>query len=502
MLLFSTVLDINSKMTRESFMELIVEWNANTPHDENRIPDLVWNGEKSHRWGSENLWLAVEDYPQQSTVAVRFEKRTPDGVVWDTDYVMNFRNMKLAIRLDRSYTEDALTTNGKFSAPHFITLLIDKGYLKDDGDLPLLYKTIGIGEENIGIIADLINGKTHYKYPVVYVSKTYNNDNPVDVDLLAKRLKGIAHVLVENDKSTTMTLKDMCDSKNEYLGAVGIYYPNRVIPERRFIYRRDAGVDDYMLERIIRTVLQYSNSQMVDNLFTWQGVNNALLLDRVTVQSQERQKAESAWREAEQRASSIEENLSDEEEKIRQKVYQELKAEFDDLLTIADEDAKKLREQITELTNANESLRFENDGLRAKISNSDSLPLLMSGTEYDLYPGEIKDLVLYTLSEGLKAMPEDSRRQDVVADIISCNDYQELTEKRIEELKRLLKTYDGMSSKLRQDLEACGFEIKEDGKHYKLLYYGDARYSEIMSKTPSDHRTGKISAMKLIRVAF
>ncbi len=502
MLLFSTVLDINSKMTRESFMDLIVEWNANTPHDENRIPGFVWNGEKNYRWGNENLWLAVKDYPQQSTIAVRFEKRTEDGVVWDTDYIMNFRNMRLAIRLDRSYTEDALSTNGKFSAPHFITLLINKGYLKADGELPIQYKPICINEENLGLIANLINGNKHYKYPVVYVSRTYRNESPVDVDLLAKRLKGIAHVLFEEDKSTSLMLKDMCDSKNEYLGAVGIYYPNQIIPERRFLYRRDAGHDDFMLERIISTVLQYSNSQMVDNLFTWQGVNNALLLDSVEVQNQARQKAEIAWKDAEQRAADIAENLSEEEERIRLKVYKELKAEFDDLLLIADEDAQKLKEQITELTNANESLRFENEGLRAKISSSDSIPLLMSGSEYDFYQGEIKDLILYTLSEALKSMPEDSRRHDVVEDIINNNDYQGLTEKRIDELKRLLKTYDGMPARLKQDLEACGFEILDDGKHYKLLYYGDARYSEIMSKTPSDWRTGKISAMKLIRVAY
>ena len=45
-----------------------------------------------------------------------------DGTIWDTDYVMNFNTHKLAIRLERSYHEDSLRTDAKFSAPYFISL--------------------------------------------------------------------------------------------------------------------------------------------------------------------------------------------------------------------------------------------------------------------------------------------------------------------------------------------------------------------------------------------
>ncbi len=502
MLLFSTVLEINSKMTRDNFMELIVEWNANTPHAENKISGLAWNGKTSYRWGADNLWLAVEEYAKQSTLAVRYEKKERSGIVWDTDYVMNFRNMKMAIRLDRSFTEDALLSDNKFSAPHFITLLIDKGYIKDDGVLPITYKPVEITEENLELVSDVINGKKHYKFPVVYVSKTYYNENPIDVEILSKRLKGIAHVLVQQDKSTGLTLKDMCNSENEYYGAVGIYFPNQAVPKRKFLYRRSSGYDNFMMDRIVQSVSQYNNAQMTDSLFTWQGVNNALLIDRVNMQSQERQKAEAAWKEAEKRASELSETLTDEEARIRKEAYQEAKAEADALLQSFDEDMEKLKDQIAELSKSNEALRYENDGLRAKLDNSDNLPLIYYGSEHDFYQGEIKDLVLSTLKEALKSLPEQSRRRDVVKDIVDSNNYQKLSESRAEDIKRLLKGYDGMPARLKQDLESYGFEVNEDGKHYKLLYYGDGRYSDILSKTPSDWRTGKTSAQKLIKIAF
>ncbi|MCI6067128.1 MAG: hypothetical protein MR707_02700 [Galactobacillus timonensis] len=58
--------------------------------------------------------------------------------MWDTDYVMNFNERKMAIRLDRSYYAEALMSSMRFSTPHFITLLIENGYVADDGNLPLL----------------------------------------------------------------------------------------------------------------------------------------------------------------------------------------------------------------------------------------------------------------------------------------------------------------------------------------------------------------------------
>ena len=38
---------------------------------------------------------------------------------------------------------------------------------------------------------------------------------------------------------------------------------------------------------------------------------------------------------------------------------------------------------------------------------------------------------------------------------------------------------------------ALGMEFKDEGKHYKMIYYGDGRYAVSMSKTPSDWRTGR-----------
>ena len=69
--------------------------------------------------------MAIDEYRNGNIVAVRYEKREADGAIWDTDYVMNFASMKMAIRLERSFTQDAVVMNRKFATPHIITLLIE-----------------------------------------------------------------------------------------------------------------------------------------------------------------------------------------------------------------------------------------------------------------------------------------------------------------------------------------------------------------------------------------
>ena len=96
------------------------------------------------------------DYPEKQIMAVRHEKITEDAVVWDTDYVVNFQEQYISIRLDRTYREDALVMNGGFSTPHFITLLIEGGYLADDSNLPVLRTPTEITDQDCEMIAKVV----------------------------------------------------------------------------------------------------------------------------------------------------------------------------------------------------------------------------------------------------------------------------------------------------------------------------------------------------------
>lgn len=460
MVLYSTMLDIDDSLTKEKFVQLVIKWNQESRHEENVIPGLEWDGKTMNkRYGSDECWLEIEEYRNGNTVAVRYEKVEDNGRIWNTDYVMNFDEMKMHIRLDRSFEGEANDLDFTFSTPYFLTLLIDEGYLKDDEDLPVAKIPVYITDANVDMLVRIINGESLYRLPVVYVSRTVYDQEPVDVNKLSNRLKGVAHVLVQQDRDSDKKIRELTDDNNEYFGAVGIYYPNKSARSRRFLYRNNSMPDRIMLEKIIRRVMLYCNCQQIDGSYTWDGVMNSISRDRLISQRQERVQAETE----------------------RDQLYDE----FDDEL-------KQSQKRIDALMRENNALRAENAGLNNKLSEIDEKPVIIMGNEEDLYPGEIREIILSILDEELKnRVQEGSRRRDVLSDIVKNNDYKGVYKDKKKEIQKILGNYCGMSTKVRKALQDFGFQIEEDGKHYRLTYFGDERYKTTLAKTPSDNRGGQ-----------
>lgn len=490
MLLFSTVLPIRDSFTPEDFIRLVIEWNQNSPHEENVIRGIEWDGRsRDVRFGDDRLWLEIQEYGERNIIAVRFEKTGTKGAVWDTDYVMNFDDMRMSIQLDRSFLAEALTVDPKFSTPHFITFLSNAGCLDDDGDLPTTREPIYIDKGNLGFLGGVVNGTARHQLPVVYISKTPDNSDPVDVMMLAGRLKGVAHVLVEKGRWLNNDIRVLCGDKNEYNGAVGIYFPNPVFKNKRFHPRAYEGADEILLDKIVCSVINYAIIQKVDPLYTWQGVNNAILRDRCVRRGSDLVEME--------RAKRMAEIAKDEAEREMERANKE-KDEAERLVDSTDEEISELNRRIENLTRENERLVAENMGLRSKISGMDAKPLLYFGGEDEFFPGEIKDIVLSVLDDAANKRGK-GRSSDVLADIVRSNDYQRLLEQRIKELKVEMKDYSKMTGAKRQFLEQLGFIIEDGGKHYRLTYYGDPRYNTTLSKSGSDNRAGLNATTTIIR---
>lgn len=471
MLLFTTMLDVNEKLTKEAFINLVIEWNNTAKYKANIIPNVAWNGEDSIRYGNEKLWMDIKVF--DDIIAVRYEKIGEGHIIWDTDYVLNTKTKKLAIRLDRSYTDDASISTSNFSTPHFITLLIENGYLKKDGKLSVGREAINVTEAVLPGVAGIINKKVKVKLPIVLVSKTKANENPVDVGLLASRLKGVAHVLVLSDKKLSRILKLQYKLNLETNGDIGIYFPEETIKHRSYPYRRNFDIDARLLERVVHIVVRYSVAHNFKPLYTWQGVSNAILARNVEVQRIERMTAE--------------------------KILTADKDEAYKLLDAFDDDMNKLQKQVEELSRANEVLSIENQGLRNKLSGNDNEPVLYLGDEEELFPGEIKDILLATINEALDKLPKDRRRYHVLNDILESNEYKDLLGERQKEVKSIFKGYKLINGTMKQRLMDLGFEITDDGKHYKMTYFGDSRYMATVAKTPSDNRSGSNIASVICR---
>ena len=329
MLVFSTILNISPDMSKKDFVETVIRWVNTNPRPINRIPGLTWNGSFNGHYGDENLWLELLEYENRNIIAARFEKHGEDGIVWDTDYVMNFNDMKMCIRLDRTYTDEETIDEdtGGFATPHFISLLIEKGYLRKDGILPVARTPIMITDDNLTLAAYAILGDTQYYLPVVYVSKTFNDEFPVDINLMASRLKGVAHVLVQESNETTTAMRDASDGLNPYNGAIGVYYPDNTY--ETFYYER-YGVQEAVFERTVEAVLNYCNAQVPGPLYTWLGVRNAIREEqyelRRKIREEEIQKlaeeraAEPSLKEAEEILSEFDEEMKFQQAQIQNSI--------------------------------------------------------------------------------------------------------------------------------------------------------------------------------------
>ena len=91
------------------------------------------------------------------------------------------------------------------------------------------------------------------------------------------------------------------------------------------------------------------------------------------------------------------------------------------------------------------------------------------------------------------------RRYDVIKDILKKNTYERIYVEREKTLKNLFKDYKNLSGVKKQVLKEMGFEITDDGKHYRLTYYGDDRYKTTIAKTGSDWREGKNIAATILK---
>ena len=502
MLLFSTSFQINKSLTRQAFIRLVKEWNLKSPHQDSVIAELQMDDECNRKYGTDDLWMELIEYPEKKIIAVRYEKKDQDGIVWDTDYVINFEEQKLAVRMERSSQTDASSFYSDFMIPYFVTLLVDRGYLKQDGAFPVTQEPVWINEENIYLYVNVVNANSSYAMPVIYISKTCYNELLIDLNELVHQLKGIAHVLVQDNYESSQKIRELCDGKNEYNGAIGLYMPNARGDRKKFLPDSQCFKKGNVVKMIKSYVIRYLNSMAPDVLYTWNGVNQALLTDRFLKQKEKRMKAEMERAELEKEMLQLRENLSEEEKRMKAQALYEAKTEAETILDGFEEDMQKQQRQIEELTKTCERLQLENQGLRLKYEDMERIPVLYMGRETDFYPGEIKDIVLSTLSDALMKLQPGTRRADIISDIIKNNKYQNISEKKAVEVKHLLRNYNGMNGKLKQSLEDLGFSITDDGKHCRIIYFNDERYQTFFAKTPSDTRSGKNNAARTVKMAF
>lgn len=343
--------------------------------------------------------------------------------------------------------------------PLIVMRIIDRfsGGIDDKFQVSVEPYTLEDNSEDLNTISNIINGEYNNRLPIIYVSsKYYYNEHAHNIipERLARKVCGLAHVIIEPDSRIfSNKLKYSTNAKNAYAGGIGIYWPKG---QNISYYRRGENTAKEYEDILFEEVLKATTTMAPISKSGWSEVQN--------------QKTKESIRGLKERGEYTEE-----------------------LMRLYESENIANSELIDELRFKINSLESRVRALQAQAPAQGNLSLNI-GEEIDFFDGEIKNIVIDALKAFLQNKNDVSRSYHILCSLIENNEQTDETSKRSQLLKRSLTGYRSMDKGTMRQLKELGFEASDDGKHWKIIYNEDPRYTYILPKTGSDHR-GSLNAI-------
>lgn len=450
----------------ERFVSSVRQWLSGSPHS--RFPI-----EKFQTFPTDGFWSAAADQESleaivisgpDARVAFRYRKIEGD-LTWTTTvvYATNGGDAWVGIR---TFRDSAQPRSDLPSAkkPFLVRTLLETLGGGLDGELHVSDRPHHLQVNDLAMAARLLNGDSNNHLPLVYVSRNFDEGAPVDVYALAKVLGGLAHVLVEPDRAFSKALQPEVGSRNAYGGTVGVYLPGGT---RRSFYLREDHGSEYDIRKLV-----------VSHVRT--ALMNRRPLKRCTWEETEFLAARGA---IERLRSSGSEDLNE-------------------YIKAFDAEAKAREEQLQQAEGEIYRLRAQIRALEAAGGAESGTLSLSFSDEAELYPGEFREIVFDALSDAMGRVHADSRRQHILAAVNGIDGEPGISRKKREEIKAILRNYKSMDKATQDGLSRMGFTVKDEGKHYKLVFGNDERYTFSLAKSASDHRGGLNLASDISKAVF
>jgi HPt (histidine-containing phosphotransfer) domain-containing protein len=462
---FATEFPVSYAHPLTSFLHAIRDWILGSPHTVLSHKDFFGieaPGEWTTQRANERVEILSLSSPSQDWAAARYTK-TDAELEWVTTIVFSrlATDSWVAVRVACESSHPAVRLPPAKKPIVVRTLLQNLGGASD-GSLLVSSTPHRLENVDIDIAARLISGSAGCRLPIVFVSSGFHGDYIVDSDRLANDLSGMAHVVVEPNRAFSLRLKFEVDSENVYGGAIGVYWPDGAGRRSFFI-----GREYESLTEVQRAVVEEVRSALA----------NRRPLDRCTWAAVQALVSHSAF-------EALKAAGSQEVGKYVEEFDKELRA-HEEKLEDAEREIARLRVEVR---------KYES---RTPIGSGLAL---RTGEEQDLYPGELAGIVLDAIQDASTRVVQGGRRAHVLLEILAVNDASGEAEHMREELKEFLRGFKHMGTKVRRGLERMGFTISEEGKHYKLVFQGDDRYTFALPKSGSDQRGGLNAASDIARL--
>lgn len=187
----------------------------------------------------------------------------------------------------------------------------------------------------------------------------------------------------------------------------------------------------------------------------------------------------------------------------------------EDTIKLSEKEAviKQLNKQVRDLKETvdtlNDDIQIRDnkivllEHIRDKKKGAVEGTVLVHGEESDKYQDEIKAIIIDALNEQLKKTGENTRRYDILKDIIDHNQVSDELQKRRDEIKRIFTSdTKNFSDRMVSDLAKAGVTGEKGGKHAKLYLEDDARYMVTLGITPSRTGSNTDTMKDILRIMF
>ena len=454
MLSFATEFPVEATRTSVDFLAAVREWLLGSPHTAFEASDLS-EIEAKDEFSAKKSNELIETLKYQATgndmAAIRYTK-LDRGLEWVSTIVFS-RGQPSWIGIRTSCESQHPAAKLPIAKkPVFVQTFLTRLGGGADGEIKVQAIPLRLTNSDIPLAARCVSGRAGCRLPLVYVSARFQGGHLVNVDSLAEALAGMAHVVVEPNRPFSVRLMSEVNSQNVYGGAIGVYWPEGG-GRRSFFLHHESESPSEMERAVVEEVRSALVNRRPLARVTWSAVQE--LISRRTF-------------------AALRDQGSTEVQRYVDEFDKELKSKQEEL-----EDAER------------EIARLEAEVRKYQAqSPMQSGLFLQTAPEQDLYAGELLGVVGAAIADAVTRVTEDSRRQHILKSIVAANPPTGEAEAMRNRLKSLLRDFRSMEAKVRSALQDMGFEISEEGKHYKIVFQGDERYTFTMPKSGSDHRGG------------
>lgn len=465
MLAFATEFPVDATRTSIDFLLAVRQWLLGSPHtafEESDLSEIETRTEFSARKSNELIETLKYEATGSGTAAVRYTK-LDRGLEWVSTIVFSRSQPTSWIGLRTSCESQHPSARLPVARkPVFVQTFLTRLGGGSDGEIKVQPVPLRLANSDIPLAARCMSGRAGCRLPLVYVSARFQGGHTVNVESLAEALAGMAHVLVEPNRAFSVRLMSEVSSQNVYGGAIGVYWPEGG-GRRSFFLHHESESPLEMERAVVEEVRSALANRRPLPRVTWPAVQE--LISRRTY-------------------NTLREQGSTEVQKYAEEFDKELKSKQEEI-----EDAER------------EISRLEAELRKYQAQNPMQSGLaLQTAPEQDLYAGELLGVVRDALADAVTRVTEDSRRQHILNSIVRANPPTGEAEAMRNRLKTLLRDFRSMDAKVRSALQDMGFEISEEGKHFKIVFQGDDRYTFTMPKSGSDHRGGLNLASDIARL--